>query len=207
MALRSASNFRQMSSATRVRSMRCPLSRASNARSAKCLSACAVARTALGLWPHARGGPLDALDTPPTLRYMSSEAIRIESETLNSLRERSAQSGEPIVRMAQRYIREGMRRDRHPGIVFRDGPAGRRAVVIGGPDVWEVIAAARSAPERGENLVHALAERIGVPVEKIRIAVSYYGEYPDEVDLFITANEQEAEQLERALENERRLLG
>jgi hypothetical protein len=38
------------------------------------------------------------------------------------------------------------------GIVFRDGPAGRRAVVIGGPDVWEVIAAARSAPERGENL-------------------------------------------------------
>ena len=137
---------------------------------------------------------------------MSSEAIRIESETLNALRERSAQSGEPIVRLAQRYLREGMRRDRHPGIVFRDGPSGRRAVVIGGPDVWEVIAAARSAPERGENLVHALAERIGVPVETIRIAVSYYGEYPDEVDQFIVANEQEVEQLERALENERRLL-
>lgn len=145
-------------------------------------------------------------DESPTLRYMSSEAIRIESETLNALRERSTQSGEPIVRLAQRYLREGMRRDRHPGIVFRDGPAGRRAVVIGGPDVWEVIAAARSAPERGKHLVHALAERIGVPVEKIRIAVSYYGEYPDEVDQFIAANEQEAEQLERALENERRLL-
>ena len=67
---------------------------------------------------------------------MSSEAIRIESETLNALRDRSAQSGEPIVRLAQRYIGEGMRLDRHPGIVFRDGPAGRRAVVIGGPDVW-----------------------------------------------------------------------
>ena len=52
---------------------------------------------------------------------MGSEAIRIESETLNALRERSAQSGESIVRLAQRYIREGMRRDRHPGIVFRDG--------------------------------------------------------------------------------------
>jgi hypothetical protein len=100
-----------------------------------------------------------------------------------------------------------MRRDRHPGIVFRDGPAGRRAVVIGGPDVWEVIAAARSAPERGERLVQAVAERIGIPIEKIRIAVSYNGEYPDEVDHFIAANEQEAEQLERALENERRLLG
>ena len=138
---------------------------------------------------------------------MSSEAVRIESETLRALRERSAQSGEPIVRLAQRYISEGMRLDRHPAIFFRDGPVGRRAVVIGGPDVWEVVAAARSAPERGEELVGALAARIGIPVEKIRSAIRYYGEFPDEVDSFIAGNEQEAEQLERALENEQRLLG
>lgn len=37
--------------------------------------------------------------------------------------------------------------------------------------------------------------------------MSYYGEHPDEIDRFIAANEQEAEQLERALENEQRLLG
>jgi nitrogenase molybdenum-iron protein alpha/beta subunit len=138
---------------------------------------------------------------------MSSEAVRIESETLRALRERSAQSGEPIVRLAQRYISEGMRLDRHPGIFFRDGAAGRRVVVIGGPDVWEVIAAARSAPERGEQLVSALAERTGSPVEKIRAAIRYYGEFPEEVDRFIAANEQEAAQLERVLENEQRLLG
>src|ERR1039458_7315800 len=138
---------------------------------------------------------------------MSSEAVRIESETLRALRERSAQSGEPIVRLAQRYISEGMRLDRHPGIFFRDGRAGRRAVVIGGPDVWEVIAAARSAPERGDQLVRALAERTGTPIEKIRSAISYYGEFPDEVDSLIAANEQEAEQLARALENEPGLLG
>jgi hypothetical protein len=138
---------------------------------------------------------------------MSSEAVRIESETLRALRERSAQSGEPIVRLAQRYISEGMRLDGHPGIFFRDGAAGRRAVVIGGPDVWEVIAAARSAPERGEQLVGALAERTGSPVEKIRTAIRDYGEFPEEVDRFIAANEQEAAQLERVLENEQRLLG
>jgi hypothetical protein len=138
---------------------------------------------------------------------MSSEAVRIESETLRALRERSAQSGEPIVRLAQRYISEGMRLDGHPGIFFRDGAAGRRAVVIGGPDVWEVIAAARSAPEHGEQLISALAERTGSPVEKIRAAIRYYGEFPDEVDRFIAANEQEAAQLERVLENEQRLLG
>jgi hypothetical protein len=91
-----------------------------------------------------------------------------------------------------------MRLDRHPGIVFRDGAAGRRAVVVGGPDVWEVIAAARSAPERGEELIRALSERTGVAVEKIRIAIRYYAEYPGEVDRSIAANEEEAEQLERA---------
>jgi hypothetical protein len=138
---------------------------------------------------------------------MSSQAIRIESETLRELRERSAQSGEPIVRLAQRYIDEGMRLDRHPGIVFRDGPAGRRAVVVGGPDVWEVIAAAQSAPERGDELIEALAQRVGVPAEKIRIAIRYYAEHSAEVDSFIAMVEQEAEQLARTLEREHRLLG
>jgi hypothetical protein len=138
---------------------------------------------------------------------MSSEAIRVESETLRALRERSAQSGEPIVRLAQRYIGEGMRLDRHPGIIFRDGAAGRRAVVVGGPDVWEVITAARNAPEHGEELVNALAKRIGVPVEKIRIAVRYYAEYPEEIDRFIKMVEQEAKQLERTLDREGRILG
>lgn len=100
-----------------------------------------------------------------------------------------------------------MRLDRHPGIVFRDGPAGRRAVVVGGPDVWEVITAAQGAPERGDRLVEALADRVGVPGEKVRIAVRYYAEYPREVDRFIAMVEQEAEQLELALARERRLLG
>ena len=145
--------------------------------------------------------------TLTTLRYMSSQSIRIESETLRALRERSAESGEPLVRLAQRYIDEGMRLDRHPGIVFRDGPAGRRAVVVGGPDVWEVIAAARTATERGEELIEALGERVGLPSESIRLAIRYYAEYPDEVDRFIAMVEEEAERLEQTLERERRLLG
>lgn len=138
---------------------------------------------------------------------MSSEAIRIESEALAALRERSAQTGEPIVRMAQRYITEGMRADRHPGVIFRDGPAGRRAVVAGGCDVWEVIAAARSAPERGEELIVALAQRLGMSLAGVRIAVRYYAEHPDEIDAFIAVAAAESARLERALEREQELLG
>lgn len=77
---------------------------------------------------------------------------------------------------------------------------------MGGPNVWEVIVAARSAPERGEKLIEALAERIGVPSEKIRIAVRYYAEYPEEVDHLIASVDEEAERLEQTLERERSLL-
>ncbi|HEY2639626.1 MAG TPA: hypothetical protein VGI66_07035 [Streptosporangiaceae bacterium] len=39
----------------------------------------------------------------------------------------------------RRYAEEGSRRDEHPLITFRDDPAGRRAAVVGGPDVWEIV--------------------------------------------------------------------
>jgi len=77
--------------------------------------------------------------------------------------------------------------DAHPGIVFRDGPAGRRAGLSGGPDVWEVIAAVVSAreadPELGPGDVLALvADNAGLPAPAVRVAVLYYGDYPDEID-------------------------
>lgn len=137
---------------------------------------------------------------------MGSQPIRIGKETLQILRDRSQGSGEPIARLAERYIDEGLRADRHPGIFFREGPAGRRAVVVGGPDVWEIVSAVRSAPEKGEALVPALAERVGIGENKIRVAIRYYGEYPEEIDDWIAANDAEAERLEAALVRERELL-
>jgi hypothetical protein len=37
-----------------------------------------------------------------------------------------------------------MRMD-HPGLVFRDGPTGRRAAIAAGPDVQEVLSAVRTS--------------------------------------------------------------
>ena len=132
--------------------------------------------------------------------------MRIEAETVKALRRRSQESGEPMARLAQRYIEEGLRIERHPAIFFRTGPAGRRAVVIGGPDVWEIIVAIRGASERGDALIEATAERTSVRPERIRAAVQYYTEYPDEIDQWIAMVEEEAEQLEKVFERERQLL-
>jgi hypothetical protein len=138
---------------------------------------------------------------------MSSQPVRIGQRTLAILRDRSKQRGEPLARLAERYIEEGLRADDHRGIVFRDGPAGRRAGLVGGPDVWEVIGALRNLPERGEARVAALAERLGLSESAVRTAIRYYTEYQAEIDDWIAANDAEAERVETALARERELLG
>lgn len=80
--------------------------------------------------------------------------------------------------------------DEHPGILFREGPAGRRATVVGGPDVWEVVRAVKAAraaePElTSSELMAMLEENTGVPGHMIRSAIDYWAAYPVEVDALV----------------------
>lgn len=77
--------------------------------------------------------------------------------------------------------------DAHPGVLFRDGAAGRRAVLVGGPDVWEVIKQVRDARStnprlKGDALITFVSELTGVSVSRISAALDYYTAFPDEVD-------------------------
>ncbi len=78
--------------------------------------------------------------------------------------------------------------DEHPLIRFADGPAGRRARLVGtGKDVWEVIATVRD----NDGDTAATARYLEVPLGLIQAAVSYYGAYPGEIDEWIALNEQD----------------
>ena len=88
--------------------------------------------------------------------------------------------------LAQRYVEEGLRHDEHPLVHFRDGPSGRRANLVGrGLDVWEVIATVKD----NDGSVPSAAQYLGVPVGLVEAAVAYYGEYSEEIDAEIEANE------------------
>jgi hypothetical protein len=83
-------------------------------------------------------------------------------------------------------VDEGLRMAEHPGVVFRDGPTGRRAGLAGGPDVWEVIRAIQSArsaePELDEDkLLDLVAVNSGVPVRTVRTALGYWASFPSDV--------------------------
>jgi hypothetical protein len=91
---------------------------------------------------------------------------------------------------AARYVDEGLRMDEHPGILFREGPTGRRATVTGGPDVWEVVRAVKAAraaePEMSSTeLMSMLEDNTGVPGHMIRTAIDYWASYPDEVEALV----------------------
>lgn len=52
---------------------------------------------------------------------------------------RAQQAGRKPGELAARYLRESLVTEEYPGIVFVEGPAGRRAHIAGtGFDVWEV---------------------------------------------------------------------
>jgi hypothetical protein len=123
-------------------------------------------------------------------------SVRIDRETAARLEERSATREKSS--LAKRYIEEGLRMDRHPGIVFRSGPAGRRAAVEDGPDVWEVIRVVRNVPATGEKSIPAAAEWLGLPARKVEAAVGYYADHRDEVDAWIQRVDREAAEAEDA---------
>ena len=94
----------------------------------------------------------------------------------------------------------------HPGIVFKDGPSGRRAALAFGPDVWEVVKVLREIDERGGDAVRAAAELLALPEAKVRVALHYYAGYPEEIGAEIDEADRVATEAQRAWHVERRLL-
>ncbi len=121
--------------------------------------------------------------------------LRLAPGLRQRLTEWARRSGMPERSLAQRYVDEGLRHDAHPLIQFLDGPSGRRASLAGrGLDVWEIIATVRD----NDGSIALAADYLEVPAGLIEAAVTYYGEYKDEIDREIELNEAEYERGIRA---------
>jgi uncharacterized protein (DUF433 family) len=132
-------------------------------------------------------------------------SFRLSARTMKMLDDRARELSEPRNRLAERLLDEGLRTERHPLIVFREGAAGlRRPALVGARlYVWQVIDTVR---ESG-NSVAAAAEYLGLPERHVRAAVDYYADFTDEVDHF-RAEQLEFERRERERwERSQRVLG
>jgi uncharacterized protein (DUF433 family) len=125
-------------------------------------------------------------------------SFRFDPITVRRLKHRAAEAGDGQTALAERYIEEGIRRDEHPLIYFRQGAAGRRPALLGSRlDVADIVTTIR----QNEGSVEQAAEYLEVPIEQIDAAARYYADYKGEVDELI---ERAAVAAERERERSRR---
>jgi uncharacterized protein (DUF433 family) len=114
---------------------------------------------------------------------------------MGTLRKHSSLRPKPDVAeaLAERFVTEGLPMDRHPGIVFRQGAAGRRASLAGRRlDVWQIIETLRdSGGDEAEAAMY-----LGLTPAQVHSAVGYQTEFADEIDGWIDRNANAADQAE-----------
>lgn len=130
-------------------------------------------------------------------------SFRFSEATLSRLEARAHEIRETRTGLAERYVEEGLRMDEHAGIGFADGPAGRRAVLLGtGLDVWEVIA---TVNQPGAS-VAKVSRYLDQPASVVRAAVRYYVAFPAEIDDLLARQAIIAEREQATAERERAVL-
>lgn len=137
-----------------------------------------------------RGVAGGALLTTCYIHDMSvNVSVRLDDRLAERLRLRSRAAGESLSDRLRRYAEEGARRDEHPMITFRDGPSGRRAGLVGGPDLWEVamwVDDLTSADPPAELAADGVVNRA-----QIDAALAYRSVYPDEIQARIDLHHSE----------------
>jgi len=125
------------------------------------------------------------------IAYMSvNVSVRLEDGLAERLRLRARAAGETMSDRLRRYAEEGTRRDEHPLITFRDGPTGRRAGLVGGPDAWEMAMWVEDLSSEADPIA-ALVEESVLARAQIEAALRYRTAYPDEIDARIELHRQE----------------
>lgn len=139
-------------------------------------------------------------------------SVRFDPDVLRRLSAYvDARPGTSLSATTSRLVDEALRSQEHPLVVFRDGPGGRRARLVPGPDVWEVIRAVRgvrmASPRlRPEGVIELVTETSGVPIVLVRAAIEYWSAYPDEVDAMVERADHEQTEARRRWEREQGLL-
>jgi hypothetical protein len=132
-------------------------------------------------------------------------SLELDAATIDRLAERGRETGQSQSELAQRYIEEGLRMERHPGIVFVDGPTGRRAALRGGPDIREMVPEIRGVDPDDTAEIEAIAAWMRMSAEAVRAAIGYYSEFRGEIDAWVAMNDEMAERLRAAWRAERGL--
>ncbi len=115
------------------------------------------------------------------------KSLRIPHDIADTIKDMADAIDRDFSTVVNELLAEAVKIRRCPGILFADGPSGRRAILAGtGLDVWEVIATYKSLDRNVARLrvaYHWLSEA------QLRAALGYYSAYPDEIERQIARND------------------
>lgn len=125
-------------------------------------------------------------------------SVRLDESLAERLRLRARAAGESLSDRLRRYAEEGTRREEHPLVTFRDGPTGRRAGLLGGPDVWEVAMWLDDLHGESEpDPATTLTRESSLSHPQVEAAQRYRAAYPEEISARIDLHRRETEAAER----------
>jgi predicted DNA-binding protein len=134
-------------------------------------------------------------------------SVRLSDDVRARLRARAEQTSERPTALAQRLIEEGLRREVHPGITFKNKTRGGRiAALIAGPDVVEVMSVLRDLEATGDEAVAEAARWLTLTTTQVGHALRYYIEYRNEVDAELARRDAVSIRVEEELKQRQRLL-
>ena len=132
--------------------------------------------------------------------------IRMDPDSFDRLDRESRRQRVTRSELARTLLEEGLRMEAHPGIVFRDGPAGRRPGLRNGADVWEVVGAFPPDKVTEAGIAHVV-KTMALGEWQVRDAMRYYFEFQDEIDAWMRMVEEEAERAKAIWLREQRAVG
>lgn len=141
-----------------------------------------------------------ALEKVITMASARATSYRLDPDIKQALAGQAGAEGISERALLERLITEGLRTLHHSGIVYRDGPTGRRAALAGGPDVWEVASALRHTSGTEQQRIDALAEQFDLPQREIGVAIDFAAAHVEEIQGEVAANDEAVAHAQRLAE-------
>ena len=138
---------------------------------------------------------------------MAVVSIRFSGEPVHQrLKDSARRRRVGVSTLAERLIDEGLRMEAHPGVVFREGPTGRRAVLVGGPEVSDVIGSVIGGDVPVGQRRSRAAELMGLSLPVVDAALTYYVDHTEEIDAELAERNRAAAEAEAAWRRQQELL-
>ena len=138
---------------------------------------------------------------------MSSHlSVRVDDDLLQRLEDECRKSGQSRSALAKQLLEEGLRMQRHPGIVFRPGATGRRPALAGGPAVWVVARIFREWEGPPGEMTPFIMDSLEITAQQVSVAAGYYAEYRDEIDDWLDRLDEEADRAKAEWMRQRAIL-